>query len=174
MRVKQPSGEILFRETQYFRQTWIWVLLISSALISLAPVVILSITTASQQTPAPVWTIPLILGINLINLGCFYFTRLETIITTEGIYYRWIPWFSKYRFLSKISIREVKVLKYPYLKYGYHKRKGFGAVHNTGGNKGFRVALKNGKMFYLGSQKINTVTNILDKNYAEVYRYSSN
>lgn len=174
MRIKQPSGEILFRETQHFRQTWLWVLLISSGIISLLPVVVVSIDTISQETPTPVWAIPLILGIHLINLGCFYFTRLETIITTAGIYYRWAPWFGKYRFLDKTGIRDVRVLKYPYFKYGYHRRKGFGNVHNTNGNKGFRITLSNGKMFYLGSQKINTVTNVLDKNYADVYQYSSN
>ncbi|MBX2923383.1 MAG: hypothetical protein KF746_14370 [Chitinophagaceae bacterium] len=174
MRVKKTSGEILFREAQYFRQTWLWVLLISSGLVPLLLVIVLSMDTKSQETPAPVWIVPLVAGIQLINAGCFYFTKLETIITTAGIYYRWAPWFGKYRFLDKTSIRNVQVLKYPYFKYGYHRRKGFGNVHNTNGDKGFRVTLRNGKMFFLGSQKINTVTNVLDKNYADVYQYSSN
>ncbi|MFT3948043.1 MAG: hypothetical protein QM763_13820 [Agriterribacter sp.] len=171
MRVKQPSGEILFRETQYFRQTWIWVLLICGSLTALIPVIVISI---SDKSNSPLWAIPFVLAFQLINLSCFYFTRLETVISTEGIYYRWLPWFKKYRFLDKKNITEIQVLKYPYLQYGYHRKKGFGAVHNISGNKGFRITLNNKSMFYLGSQKINTVTNILDKNYAEVYRYSPN
>lgn len=174
MRVKHPSGEILFREVQYFRQTWLWVVLIGASIIAVLPVVILSLSPEKQQTPVPMWTVPLILGIQAINMACFYYSRLETIITTDGILYRWAPWFGKYRLLSKTDIRDIRMLKYPYFKYGYHKRKGFGNVHNTSGSKGFRVTLNNNRMFYFGSQKINTVINVLDKNYADVYQYSSN
>lgn len=174
MRVKHPSGEILFRELQYFRQTWLWVVLIAASIIPILPIIILSYSSETQRTPIPMWSIPLILGIQLINMACFYYSRLETIITTEGIFYRWTPWFGKYRLLRKPNICDIRILKYPYFKYGYHIRKGFGNVHNTSGNKGFRVTLNNNKMFYFGSQKINTVVNILDKNYADVYQYSSN
>lgn len=171
MRVKQPSGEILFRETQYFRQSWIWVLLICGSLTALIPVTVISISDKSGNA---VWVVALVSGIQLINLACFYYTRLETIISTDGIYYRWQPWFRKYRFLNQEDIKKIEILKYPYLQYGYHKRRGFGTVNNISGNKGFRIILTDDKMFYIGSQKISSVINVLDKNYADVYQYSSN
>jgi len=172
MRVKKPSGQILFREAQQFRQTWLWVLLIFAGFASILPVLILTLTAVPQETPLPAWFIPIVLGIQVINMGCFYYTRLETVLTTEGIYYRWAPWFGKYRFLPKSSINDIRILKYPYFKFGYHKRKGFGHVHNTNGSKGFRVTLTDNKMFYLGTQKINTVASILDKDYSTVYQPS--
>lgn len=171
MRVEQPSGEILIRENQYFRQTWIWALLICGSLTGSIPIVVAAIADKAKEN---IWVAPFIIGIQIIMLASFYYTRLETIISTDGIYYRWMPWFKKYRFINKKEIKEVKVLKYPYLQYGYHTRKGFGAVHNVSGNKGFRITLGNNKMFYVGSQKINTVINVLDKHYADVYQYSSN
>lgn len=166
MRVKKPSGQILFREVQQFRQAWLWVLLIVSSMFCILPSVMLVLTALAQKTPAPVWLIPVVVSLPLINMVCFYCTRLETIITTEGIYYRWAPWFGKYRMLAKTQIRSVEVVGYPYFKFGYHKRKGYGYVHNTGGNKGFRVTMIDDKMFYFGTQKINTITNLFDKDYA--------
>ena len=170
MRVKKPSGQILFREVQEFRQTWLWLLLAFAGLASLLPAVMLIQTPTQQETPLPAWCIPLIFSIQVINMGCFYYTRFETVLTTEGIYYRWTPWFRKYRFLPKASVKEVQTLKYPYFKFGSHKRKGFGYVHHVNGNKGFRITLADNKMFYLGTQKINTVDSILNKDYSKIYR----
>lgn len=170
MRVKKPSGQILFREVQQFRQTWLWLLLVFAGLASLLPVMLLTLTSAQQETPLPQWIIPFILGIQVINMGCFYYTRLETVLTTRGIYYRWAPWFGTYRFLPKTAVREIRILKYPYFKFGYHKRKGFGYVHNIDGNKGFRITLTDNKMFYLGTQKINTADSIFNKEYSNTYR----
>ena len=173
MRIRKPLGQILFREVQQFRQTWLWLLLVFACLVSLLPIVDLNLTATQQETPLPQWLIPFILSIHVINMGCFYYTRLETVLTTEGIYYRWAPWLGKYRFLPKTAIREVQILKYPYFKFGYHKRKGFGYVHNTGGNKGFRITLDDNKMFYLGTQKINTIDSIFNKDYSKVYRHTT-
>lgn len=172
MRVKKPSGQVLFRETQQFRQLWLWVLLFFAGVIALLPVVILTRIPALQQTPLPVWLIPLVLSIQVINMACFYYAQLETVITTEGIYYRWSPWFKKFRFLPKNSIRHIQILKYPYLKFGYHKRKGFGYVHRVDGNKGFRITLADNKMFYVGTQKINTADSIFNKDYSNIYRHT--
>lgn len=172
MSVKKPSGQILFREVQQFRQTWLWLLLAFAALAALLPAVMLTVAPTQQQTPLPGWLIPVVLGVQVINICCFYYTRFETVLTTEGIYYRWTPWFSRYRFLPRAAVREVQILDYPYFKLGYHKRKGFGHVHHIDGNKGFRIKLTDNKMFYLGTQKINTVDSILNKDYSNVYRHT--
>ena len=172
MHVKKPSGQILFREVQQFRQTWLWLLLAFAGLASLLPAVMLMMTSSQQQTPLPGWLIPLVIGIQVIIMACFYYTRFETVLTTEGIYYRWAPWFGKYRFLPRTAVREVQILKYPYFKFGYHKRKGFGYVLHIDGDKVFRITLADNKMFYLGTQKINTIDSILNKNYSSVYRHT--
>jgi len=163
MKVLQPSGKILYRETQQFRQWWLWAIII----ISLVPaLVITSITLPRDKNLSP-GTVALVIGVIAlaasVNLLALYFIRFETIISDEGIYYRWWPLMKKYVVLYWKDVAVVTVKKYPYLKYGYHIRPGYGKVHNVDGNKGALFELTNGKRVYIGSQKLKSFQYTLEQ-----------
>jgi hypothetical protein len=154
MKVVHPSGKILFRETQQFRQVWLWAIIILSTLPVL---VIISITLPQDKNMSPggvIAVISLIAAISAINIIALYIIKFETIISDEGLYYRWWPFKKKYTALNWKDVNTVTIKKYPYLKYGYHIRPNYGRVHNVDGNKGALFKLTSGKQYYIGTQKL--------------------
>lgn len=163
MKVQKPTGKILFREEQQFRQVWLWAILISSALIPLGIVVALLL----QDKQTDMWEKLLAIGIVLSTFSiiviAFYFVRLETVVTDEGVFYRWWPLLKKYRMLPWQDIASVIVREYPYFNYGYHLTRAYGKVHNTGGNKGVQFVLQHGKKVYIGTQKLQVLQYALEQ-----------
>jgi hypothetical protein len=163
MKVINTSGKILYRETQQFRQWWLWAIIILSTLPTM---IITSVTLPHDKAMSAggkVAVISLIAGIALINLAILYFTKLETVISDEGFYYRWRPFRKKYVVLSWKEVAAVTIKKYPYLKYGYHTRPRFGKVSNVDGNKGALFTMNNGKHYYIGTQKLKSFQYTLEQ-----------
>lgn len=154
MKVVKPTGKIIFREAQQFRQLWLWALLISGTVL---PLILIMVFSWRDPKLSPLETIgitalaALIPGINMV---VFLVTKLETVVTNEGLFYRWRPYFSKYTMLSWQEIGSITTRRYPYLKYGYHTNREFGKVHNIDGDKGIQFELMNGKRIYIGTQKL--------------------
>jgi hypothetical protein len=154
MKVLQPPGKILFRETQQFRQVWLWAIIILSTLLAL---VITSIKLPQDKNLSPggvIAVISLVAGISVINIIALCIIKFETIISDKGLYYRWRPFKKKYTELNWKEVTAVTIKKYPYLKYGYHIRPNYGRVHNVDGNKGALFKLTSGKLYYIGTQKL--------------------
>lgn len=151
-------SEILFSEKQYFRQYWIWIVLMAMNLFALY-------TTWSQlyrgvpvgnhpaSDPELLFFIALMLLINLL----FAMMRLESTIDEEGIHYRFFP-FIGMRTIRWDEISEVQVRKYnPLLEYGGWGIRiglfGKGGALNVSGNMGLQINMKNGKRLLIGTQK---------------------
>jgi hypothetical protein len=124
---------------------------------TLPALIITSITLPQDKNLSAggvVLIIVLIAFISGINIAALYFIKFETIVSDEGIYFRWWPLMKKYIVLKWKDVSAVKIKKYPYLKYGYHIRPNYGRVHNVDGNKGALFTLTNGKHYYIGTQKL--------------------
>jgi hypothetical protein len=156
-KVVKPTGKILFREVQQYRQAWLWVLLIGCSMVAILMPLMLIPAEKDMSGMNKLLMILVAVGIPLTNLAAFYFTGLETVVTNEGIFYRWRPYFRKYSVLRWSAIKEVSSRKYPYFQYGYHRRSGYGRVHNINGDKGIQLVLGNSQMIYLGSQRIDAL-----------------
>lgn len=163
MKVLKPTGKILFREVQQFRQVWLWAILISGALVPLGIVLAVMLQDKKTELWQKLLVITIVLGTFAINATIFYVTRLETVVTDEGVFYRWWPFMKKYRMLGWQEITTTTVRKYPYFKYGYHITREYGKVHNTDGNKGIQFVLSNGKKVYIGTQKLNVLQYTLEQ-----------
>ena len=157
MRVKQPYGRKLFEEQQALRQTWVaWVVVISTIFpLALTGVIIIAdkgITIGEKIT-----AFSIVLGVNLINVLAVYTVRLDTLITDEGIFYRWRPFTSKYNVVAWRDVQEITLKKYPFSNVGYHKRKGFGKVNVVKGKDGLQLLLRSNQLIYLGTQRLPAV-----------------
>lgn len=163
MKVIKPLGKILFREEQQFRQIWLWAIII----LSTVPALIITSVTLPQDKKMSVGGMIAVISIvavaALFNLAMLYFTKLETIISDAGVYYRWRPFRKKYTALDWKEITALTVKKYPYLKYGYHRRPGYGKVNNVNGNMGVLFELTDGKRVYIGTQKLNSLQYTLEQ-----------
>lgn len=163
MKVLKPSGKILFREVQQFRQMWLWAILISATLIPLILVAVLAPRDKSISTVEMAGVIAVLSGTFLLNVVVFYITKLETIVTDDGVFYRWWPFVKRYSMLPWKDIATVIVKKYPYLQYGYHFSKEFGKVHNIDGNRGIQFYLIDGKKVFIGTQKLTALQHTLEQ-----------
>jgi hypothetical protein len=156
------SGNVLFRETQQFRVGWIWMILIACVLMSIGLTAAVGFDNKAGRQAMGValaFIIPLETGM----LYLFYIVQLQTIVTTEGVFYRWWPFFKRYGWLSKEEIAEAKPGKGPALSYGFHIVPGFGRVHNTGPGKGIQIVLKNDRKVFIGTQKLNAFQAALEE-----------
>lgn len=154
MRVPQPTGKVLFKEAQQFRQLWLWAILLSGSLVPIVLIAVLLPQDKNITASELMLTIALITGISAINILAFYVTKLETVVTDEGVFYRWRPYRRQFTQLPWSQIDQVTVRKYPYLKYGYHSNRDFGKVHTIDGNRGVQFELIDGKRIYIGTQKL--------------------
>jgi hypothetical protein len=155
MRTPKPFGKILFKEAQSFRQARLWMILVGSFVI---PLLFIAVPMVSEKQNSEKNHILIaffaVLGTGTINIILFYIACFETIVTDEGIFYRWTPFFKNYVVIPWSEVKEMIVCKFPYLHYGYAITKRFGKAHNINGNRGVLFELLNGRKFFLGSQRI--------------------
>lgn len=145
------NGKILFEETQLFRVKWLWILIILCIVSSAAITVGLALSEKEKPHEAII-ALAIVVPVEVIILYLFYITKLETTITSEGIYYRWRPFQRKGWFIPKVDIETAVLRDGPPLSYGYHWVPGYGWVNNTGPGKGIQLNLRNGKKIFLGTQ----------------------
>jgi len=144
------NGKILFEEVQLFRVKWIWVLIILCILSSTG--ITIGVALMEKEKTREAWVgLAIMVPLETIMLYLFYIVRLETVITSEGIYYRWWPFQRKGRFISKLEIEKAEMRAGPVLRYGWHWVPGYGRVSNTGPGKGLQLRLQNGKKIFLGT-----------------------
>lgn len=157
--MKKPS----FIETQRFRQLWLWLLLISIAVIFLNESAVylfqwfISLQSAGSTSnwfslAINLFSILAVLGL----LSLLFFSRLKTTIDKEGVNVFLWPLQKKARFFSWDDIEEVFIRKYrPMDDYGgwgiKHGRKG--KAYNVSGNMGLQLFLKSGEKLLIGTQK---------------------
>jgi hypothetical protein len=153
------SDTVLFRETQTFRQTWVWYLLL--------PLNVLFIYGLYQQLvlgqpfgDKPASDLGLLIGFFLVaGISLFISSiRLETTISDQGIGYRFFPIERKLTYISWHEIQKAYIREYrPIVEYGgWGIRVGLfgkGKAYNISGNMGLQVELKNGKKILFGTQE---------------------
>ncbi len=159
--------EILFKETQRFRQWWIWISL-------LAFYVFLIYKTFLQfyknepfgYHPLSNFGLLFLLCCTLLFNWLFYFLRLETAFTREGIYVRFFPFHLKFKFIDWNIIRQAYIRKYnPLLEFGgWGIRYGFaGKAYNVSGNLGLQLAYDKNLNLLIGTQKAKEMKAVLKK-----------
>ena len=149
------NGTIVFSETQQFRTTWLWAILISCVLISTAVTVAIVMADETNRLQATI-TLVIIVPLEALMIYLFYVVKLQTIVSTEGIFYRWWPFLKKYSFIERQEIERIEQGISPALSYGFHNIPGYGSVHNTGPGKGLIFILKNHRRIFIGTQKLNS------------------
>lgn len=151
-------GEVLFSESQRFRQAWLWliVLLIGGGMWLLLIMHVLRPNLPEERwsvfvTLAAAW---LLVGIALpVSLWLF---ELRVEVRRDGLYYRFVPFHLRTHSIAIGDIADFEARRYrPILEYGgWGIRYGLkGRAYNVSGNRGVQLTLTNGKRILIGSQR---------------------
>ncbi len=148
----------IFREVQYFRQLWLWLLLLGIAGVSLwALVQQLGVGLPFGNNPAPDFVVVILAAV--FGLGFpiyFYFLRLVTEVRDDGVYVRFVPLQPRFVRIAPETITEAQSVIYrPIGEFGgWGIRYGSGGkAYNVSGNRGVRIKLTGGRSVLIGSQR---------------------
>jgi len=156
--IEGKDGGLLYREVQYFRQLWVWILLLSISLTTIWGMVQqLFLGKPFGNNPAP--DTVLIVIVIIFGFGfpyAFYKMNLTTEIRSDGIYYRFFPFHRSFHKIAAEDIISYEIRNYsPIKEYGgwgiRHGRKG--KAYNVSGNRGVQLELSNGKQLMIGTQR---------------------
>jgi len=162
-------SKVYYKEEQRFNQLWIWLLLAFLCglwIWQLVQQVFMGIPFGNNPAPDFVIIITGVFTLGVVML--FRFLTLETIINSEGVYYRFKPFQRKPKEIKAENIRGFEVKKYSPLKdyggwgirYGSSKN---GTAYNVSGNQGVLFELKSGKRFLLGTQHPESIRSAINK-----------
>lgn len=157
---------IEFRESQYQKSWWKWVLMIGLDLMFVGGAVY-QIGFGKQFGDEPMSNAMLI-GVTLFMIlfsVALLSSYLETYINDEGVYFKYFPFHLKYKFYGWDSIESAKVRSFnPFTEYGGWgvKRKHLrfrnfrfqyqsSICYTVSGNRGLELMLKNGKNVMIGT-----------------------
>lgn len=166
---------MIFKETQKFRQIWLWILLITTALFTTG---IFGIGIYRQifegqkfgnnpmSDSGLIIVFTLVLLLNVAVLLLFGLSKMTVVIDKTGLEYRFFPFHSSTHHIYWEMIENLKIIKYdPVKDYGGWgvKLNKHGKAYTLSGNKGLLVYLKSGKRILIGTQKDLELTNFLTK-----------
>ena len=159
--------DIIFSEKQYFRQTWVWLVIAPVNLLFLLGLVSqVGFGKTFGDKPMSNQELIVATALSFLPLLLFLLLKLETLIRCDGIYYRFVPFQWTFRKITWESTEKIYVRKYnPLREYGgWGLRTGFtgkNGAFNVSGDQGLQIEFKNGKKFLIGTQKPKEMTELL-------------
>ena len=157
--------EILFKESQKFKQWWLWFILLGVNGLFLFGV-FTQIIGGQQFGNQPMSNTGLFIasGATLLFTILFINFRLETIIKKDGIYVRFFPFhftFKRFGFdsLTKSFVRSYSAIT-EYGGWGL-RVSGKGAAYNVSGDKGLQLEFANNKRLLIGTNQPEQLTEVL-------------
>jgi hypothetical protein len=158
---------LLFSEKQRFGQAWIWILLSGiTALFIFGLIRQVCLGQPFGNNPLPdSGLFALVLFMLLLDYLFFSF-RLELHIRADGIYVRFFPFQTTFRYYPWQQLSQVYVRQYqPIAEYGGWGLRGFGRNRalNVSGNKGIQLETLEGAKLLIGTNKPEEVTEVLKR-----------
>ena len=163
------AQEILYSETQRFKQWWLWLLLIGIHFIFLFGIyhqILKNIPFGDKpmSNAGLLLTELLLLIVTLVIISI----RLETQLKIDGIYFRIFPIQFSFTYISWELLDKCYLRKYSPIKDfgGWGLRYSFwgnGKAYSISGNQGLQLELTNKKKILIGTQKPDEIKVILTK-----------
>jgi hypothetical protein len=148
----------IYREVQYFRQIWLWVLILLVSFTSIYSAV-QQIILGKPFGNNPTSDVGLFVIVVIFGFGFpifFYVMNLTTEVREDGLYFRFFPIHLSFRRIALRDLKQYEARNYsPIREYGgwgiRFGRKG--KAYNVSGNRGVQLELSNGARLLIGSQK---------------------
>lgn len=163
------NKEILFRETQKFRQWWLWLILMGINGLFLFGV-FMQVIGGQKFGDKPMSDSQLITATFFTIILTLLFTsiRLETIIKNDGIYVRFFPLHLKFKHYSWERLTKSYIRQYSAISEygGWGLRIGIfgkGNAYNVSGDDGLQLEFIDNKKLLIGTNKPDDLTQLLQK-----------
>lgn len=163
------ENEILYIESQKFKQRWLWIILIGTNGFLLYGV-FKQVIGGEQFGNNPMSNTGLLFAFGLTVLLSILFLnfRLDTVIKKDGIYIRFFPFHLRFKHYPWESLTKSFVREYSSIREfgGWGLRLGFfgkGKAYNVSGDKGLQLEFSNGKKLIVGTNKPDQLTEVLNK-----------
>jgi len=148
-KVVEPTGGMLFRESQPFPK-WLRMLTLSPVVVTLA--LTLGIGLSVNEGRKEMWlALLIVIPPNVLLFVLFRATKLEKVVTRDGLFYRWLPYQRRYTHVARGSVERTEIRKGPRLKYGRASHSGYGRINSMNDGDGIQLYLRNGKMLFFGT-----------------------
>lgn len=161
------NGNIIYTEKQSFRQPLLWIILLAlNALFIYGFVEQVLRGEHFGSKPMSDSGLIIIALLSLLLSVLFLIFRLETLIKTDGIYFRFFPFQIKYKFYAWKDLSEIYVRQYnPVAEYGGWGIRGMrkNKAYNVSGNKGIQLVTIENSRILIGTQKPEEVNEILKR-----------
>lgn len=160
---------MLFKESQKFRQWWLWVILLGMDALFLFAVARQVIGGHPfGDKPASNAELLIVTGVLLLFTSLMLSLRLDTIIKEDGIYVRFFPLQWRFKHYPWDSLIKCFVRSYsPLTEYGGWGLRfgpgGKGWAFNISGNKGMQLQFTNHKKILIGTNRPDEITKALNK-----------
>jgi len=163
------NNEILFKESQRFKQWWLWLILLGFNILFLFGVFKQVIeeqwfgdNPMSNEGLITATVLTIIITILFVNY------RLDTKIKTDGIYVRFFPFHIKFKHYTWDKLTKSFVRQYsPLMEYGgWGLRLGLfgnGKAFNVSGDKGLQLEFTDNKKLLIGTNRPEELTETLIK-----------
>lgn len=161
--------ELLFSETQKFKQWWLYLILLGLPGIFLYGI-FKQVIGGQQFGNSPMSNTALIVTtvITFLLSISFFVFRLDTKIKKDGIYVRFFPIHLSFRYyawnkISKCYVRQYNAMA-EYGGWGFRLGLfGKGRAFNMSGNKGLQLEFSNNKKLLIGTNKPEELTKVLNE-----------
>jgi hypothetical protein len=156
-----PDSNVIFREVQYFRQWWIW--LISG--ITVAEVVVVMtvaiLLPAMKEHPGHIGSSTIALFAAAVGTAALFMvlllaSHLITEVRSDGLYIKFWPFHLSYRKIPLEDAQKIESVTYdPLGDYGGWGLRGGRAkrAYNVMGNRGVKITYHDGHSTLIGSQE---------------------
>lgn len=159
------DNKLTFRETQRFKQWWVWAILIASNGLVLT-LLLTQFQALLNGDGDPMEYVVLCIGalVLVAPTVLFLFVRLDTIIDNERIAVRLYPFHIRYRFYTRQEVAQCSLRKYrPIGEYGGWGLRGSARnrAFNISGDQGIQLVLANGSKVLVGTNAPDEVHAVL-------------
>lgn len=174
------SPDIYFREDQQFRQPLLWILLLGGSAFCIGTIAWMISRQVVQGIPFGVDAMSnrqmvglgtIITGLNLFLLVLIHSLKLQTEVTSAGLFIRFKPLHRKTRQIDLTGVTSVASVQYrPAMEYGgWGIRRGrHGMAYNVTGDLGVRIDYENGYHLLIGTQYPDDLKSAIDRYMAAV------
>jgi hypothetical protein len=148
------EGELLFREVQRFRDTWLWPALLTPAVLASAFVIYVMVEAVFLDDDGIVARDAVALGICFYILKGFgvlivalYAARLEVEVRSGGLFLRVAPFQIKHRHITSDQLRRAEI------RGGSRQWRRGWRVYGVKGRDAVEVVIPDGQRFLIGTQQ---------------------
>lgn len=169
MLLRQSNNEILFEESQKFKQWWLWLtLLIINGLFLF--VFFMQVVGGQELGDKPMSDTGIVIAtvLTIFLTLIFISFRLDTQIKKDGIYVRFFPFHFRFKHYPWDSLTKSYVRQYSAITEfgGWGLRLGLfgkGKAYNVSGDQGLQLEFKSNKKLLIGTKKAEELTEVLNK-----------